>query len=177
VWRSRRAAAAFILVMGVLNLPLSLPILPAGALHTVPLQKIDYNLGENIGWPELVASVARVYRSIPASERRSVVIVTGNYGEAGALNRYGAAFGLPGAFSGHNSFWWWGPPRPSTGIAIMVGYADQYYPHLVFRQVALAARIHNAARVENDEDGEPVWLCRDQRVPWPAVWSQFQIYG
>jgi hypothetical protein len=31
-------------------------------------------------------------------------VITGNHGEAGALDRYGAAVGLPRAFSGANNF-------------------------------------------------------------------------
>jgi len=107
IWRSRRAALAWVAVLSMVNLPLSLPILPASALAAVPLQKINYNVGEEIGWPDLVAEVAHVYLSLPQEQRSSVAIVTGNYGEAGAIDRYRSAFGLPRAYSGHNSYWWW----------------------------------------------------------------------
>ena len=57
-----------------------------------------------------------------AEQRRSkLVIYTGDYGAAGAVDLYGPAEGLPHAISGHNTFWWWGPgsaPDGSTTIAI-----------------------------------------------------------
>ncbi len=179
IWRSPRAALIFVSVLAVLTLPLSLPVLPPRLLAAVPLQKVNYNLGEEVGWPELVHTVANVYDSLPPSERHTTVIVTGNYGEAGAIDRYGPALGLPAAFSGHNGFWWWGPPRPSTGTAIIVGFGDGDRPYLLslFASVKRAATIRNTHGVQNDEEGMPVWLCRDQKLPWPQIWAQFRSYG
>ena len=177
VWRSRRFAFGWVLLWGVLGLPVTLPILSPAALANVPLQQLNYNLGETIGWPSLVATVAGVYGSIPPSDRASVAIVTANYGEAGAIDRYGPALGLPAAFSGHNSFWSWGPPGPSTGIAIVVGYDLPDQLRRYFGSVTMAARIHNAWGVQNDEEGEPIWLCREQKAAWPAIWPDFKHYG
>ena len=179
IWRSPRAALTFVIVFAILLLPLWLPVLSARQLATVPLQNVNYNLGEEVGWPALVHTVAGVYDSLPQGERRRTVIVAGNYGEAGAIDRYGPALGLPGAFSGHNSFWWWGPPTPSTGTAIIVGFGDGARPYLMryFASVQRAATIHNTYGVQNDEEGLPVWLCRDQRSPWPRIWAQFRSYG
>lgn len=67
------------------------------------------------------AEVARVYRALPESERPRATIVTGNYGEAGALDRYGPALGLPRAYSGHNGFWYFGRPADTGGPTIDVG--------------------------------------------------------
>jgi len=32
-------------------------------------------------------------------------VLTGNYGEAGAIDRYGSDYGLPQVYSGANTFW------------------------------------------------------------------------
>ena len=64
-------------------------MLPARALHAVPLQKINYDLAETIAWPNLVALVAHEYDAQPGPQRRRTTILTGNYGEAGAIDRYG----------------------------------------------------------------------------------------
>lgn len=177
VWRSERAALTFVAVLAVIGLPLSLPVLPATALADVPLQNVNYNLGETIGWPDLVSTVARVYRSLPPAERARTAIVTGNYGEAGAVARYGRAFGLPAAYSGHNNEWLWGPPSPAKGTTIAVGFWDPRVLAPYFSSVTLAARIHNRGGVENDEEGAPLWICRGQRAPWPRIWPAFRHYG
>ena len=57
--RIRPAAvmAGAMLAGAVIAAPVTLPVLPARALHTVPVQKINYDLGEEIAWPKLVALV------------------------------------------------------------------------------------------------------------------------
>ncbi len=175
LWRSRGWAIGLVLGSALVMLPLALPVLPPSALATVPLQKVNYNLGEEIGWQDLTHEVTEVWQSLPHDERRSAVILTENYGEAGAIDRYGAQ-GLPRAYSGHNSFWWWGPPRPSLGTTIAIGYqVRELAPY--FHSCSLVGRVHNSANVDNEEHGHPIVLCRDQRTPWPKIWNQFRHYG
>ena len=178
MWRSPAAAYAWIVAFAVIFLPLSLPVLPAGWLHTVPLQKIDYNLGEEIGWPDLTKTVAGVYRSLPAGERAHTAIITGNYGEAGALQRYGPAYGLPPVYSGQNNFYLWGrpPAQATTVIAVGMGEDPSSWLGQYFGQVTRAARIDNAAGVDNEEQGQSIWLCRRPLRPWAEMWPQFQHY-
>ena len=59
---ARVLAGAAMVAGAVLAAPVALPVLPARALHAVPLQKINYDLAEAIAWPKLVALVAREYR-------------------------------------------------------------------------------------------------------------------
>jgi hypothetical protein len=105
------------------------------------------------------------------------VILASNYGEAGAIDRYGPAMGLPRAFSGHNSYWWWGPPRPARGTAIVIGYDSPEFLRRYFVSVSPAARIEDVWGVDNDEEGAPVWMCRAQKRAWPVIWPEFKHYG
>lgn len=81
---------------------LLLPTLPADRLPGFVVAA-NPDVGETIGWPEFADSVAAVHRGLPPAERDRAVMLTANYGEAGALARYGPARGLPRAYSGHNS--------------------------------------------------------------------------
>src|SRR5260221_1474086 len=101
-------------------LPVALPVLPASALRTVPLQKINYDLAESIAWPKQVALVAHEYRSLPPRLRRHTTILTANYGEAGAIDRYGSGYGLPEGYIGANTLWLWGRPPAADNAAIPV---------------------------------------------------------
>ena len=175
IWRSRRAALTFVAVVGIVGLPLSLPILPASTLATVPLQNINYNLGEMVGWPHMVGQIGAVYESLPAAERAHAAILTSNYGEAGAVDRYGPAIGLPEAFSGHNSFWWWGRPLETTTTAVVVGY-DEGYLRRFFSGVRLAGHLENGLKVDDDEEGEPIVVCSDPRAPWSVLWPELRHY-
>jgi hypothetical protein len=31
--------------------------------------------------------------------------------------------------------------------------------------------------VDNDEQGTPVWTCRDRRVPWAELWPDLRRLG
>ena len=176
LWRSPRSAAGIVVASGVVSLPLLLPVLPASTLATLNLQKVNYNLGEEIGWPEYTREVAAVWDSLAPSARANAVIVTSNYGEAGVIDRFGSGVGLPNAYSGHNSYWWWGPPRPTSGTAVAIGF-DRSDLTSYFGTVRLAARVHNNAGVANDEEGAPIWVCTDQVAPWPQIWPRFKDYG
>jgi 4-amino-4-deoxy-L-arabinose transferase-like glycosyltransferase len=176
MWRSPVAAYAWVLVFAAILLPLSLPVLPASWLATVPLQKINYNLGEEVGWQDLADTIAGVYDGLPAEDRAKTVIITGNYGEAGALQRYGAARGLPPVYSGQNTFHMWGPPPEEATTAIVVGVWDRQYLTPYFEQAEQAAIISNQAGVDNEEDGLPIWVARGLRRPWAAMWPDLQHY-
>jgi hypothetical protein len=175
LWRSRRWAVGIVAVSGLLFLPVALPVLSPAALADVPLQNVNYNLGEEVGWHELVREVTSVDRALPPAQRDAAVILTSNYGEAGALERFGSA-SLPRVYSGHNSYSWWGPPVPNLGTTIAIGLdRDELTPY--FSSVKLAARIHNRYGVDNDEEGAPVWVATGQKSPWSKIWPRFRHYG
>ena len=176
VWRSERAAIEFVVIAGIVGLFVSLPIVPASSLATVPLQSINYNLGEMIGWPHMVAQIAAVYRSLPADQRAHAAVFTSNYGEAGAVDLYGPAVGLSRAYSGHNSFWWWGRPPDGTTTLVVVGY-DAGYLRRCFSTVQPAGRLENGLGVADDEEGQPIDVATGPRSPWSVLWPQFRHYG
>jgi Dolichyl-phosphate-mannose-protein mannosyltransferase len=159
-----------------LGAPVALPVLPARALHAVPLQKINYDLGEEIGWPSLVALAAREYRALPAGQRARTTILTGNYGEAGAIGRYGPGDGLPQAYSGANNFWLWGPPPAADSAAIAVD-VDPALLRREFTHVRRAATFWNGLGVADDEQGVPVFLATGLRSSWARAWPAFREYG
>jgi 4-amino-4-deoxy-L-arabinose transferase-like glycosyltransferase len=155
---------------GVVSALIALPILPerdAGAAIAA-----NADVGETIGWPQFARTVAQVYRNAG----RSAVIFTANYGEAGAIDRYGAALGLPHAYSGHNAVGLWGPPPDRLSPVVVVGLTGaDLTSH--FRGCRLAARIDDSAGIENDERGVPVDICASPRGPWSHIWSSLRHLG
>jgi len=166
---------AAMLAGGALAAPVALSALPARVLHTVALQKINYDLGEEIAWPRLVAVVAREYDSLPATLRRQTTILTGNYGEAGAIDRYGPGLGLPQAYSGGNNFWLWGPPPAADSAAIVVN-GDPAFLRREFAHVRLVATFSNGLGVSDDEQGAPIYLATGLRSSWGQAWQAFRHY-
>jgi 4-amino-4-deoxy-L-arabinose transferase-like glycosyltransferase len=170
---SRRTAAAVLVVGGLVALPVALPLLPASALRTVPLQSVNYDLGEQIGWPEFSRTVTAAYRSLGRSD---AVVVGSNYGEAGAVLRYGPAGIAERAVSRQNTDWWYGPPPDDAQSAVLIGFRQEFIERF-WTACQQFDRIHNAAGVDNDEDGQPVWTCTGQRMPWSRAWPEFRRYG
>lgn len=173
-WVERAAARRVLLGVAIgLSLAVSavlfLPLVPATDLNDTPIVTINYDAGEQVGWPRLVATVSHVYDALPVPERAHAAILTSNYGEAGALLH---ATTLP-TYSGHNSFWDLGPPPAGTATAVVVGYTK---PELQaqFTEVRQLATIDNGVGLDNDEQGTPVWLCQHPRAPWSTLWSHFR---
>ena len=174
--RAAVAMAVAILAGAVIAAPVTLPVLPARALHTVPLQKINYDLGEEIAWPGLVALVSREYHALPPAQRRQTTILTGNYGEAGAIDRYGPGFGLPQEYSGANNFWLWGPPPAADTAAVAVNLNPAFL-HREFRHVRLVATFWNGLGVSDDEQGAQIFVTTGLRSSWAQAWPAFRNYG
>ena len=171
----RRRAAAYCVAAAV-SAVIALPLLPAAALARFPVQKVNYDLGEEIGWPSQVALVARAYDSLPASERSVAVVVAGNYGEAGAADRYGAALGLPPVYSGANNYWLWGPPPARDTVAVAIG-VDPALLRRWFSSVRVAAVYRNGLGVADDEEGAVICVASGLRSSWAAAWPSFRDYS
>jgi 4-amino-4-deoxy-L-arabinose transferase-like glycosyltransferase len=164
--RTRKAGlGAALIVSGAVSVVLALPVLPARDTGVVLAANGD--VGETIGWPELVRSVARVYHR---AHGRRAVIFTSNYGEAGAIDRFGPTYRLPGAYSGHNGFGYWGPPPNRAGPVVTVGLGPEALAR-TFTRCRLAARVSNAAGAGNDEQGVAIDRCSGTRRPWSQIWK------
>ena len=90
------------------------PVVALRTLHTTSVVSVNYDIGETVAWPTYVREIATAWDALPASVRAHAAILTSNYGEAGAVDRYGPALGLPVAYSGHMGFWYWGAPPTSA---------------------------------------------------------------
>ena len=170
------AAGAAMVAGAVLAAPVALPVLPARVLHVAPLQKINYDLGEEIAWPRLVALAAREYDALPAAQRRHATILTGNYGEAGAIDRYGPGDGLPQVYSGANNFWLWGPPPAGDSAAIAVN-VEEALLRREFAHVSQVATFWNGLGVSDDEQAVPVFIATGLKSSWAQAWPAFRDYS
>ena len=174
----RRRLFALTALTTLLTLPVVLPVLPVDDVGRTYGANPD--LGETVGWPQLVRTVGTVWHSLPENERSRAVIFTADYGEAGAINELGAAMGLPVAVSGHNNEWFWGPgdPTATTVVAVAPGPVDvTHYPRLLERyctDVRTVATIRNTAGVHNQEWDGHVYLCTDLKHPWGQTWASLR---
>lgn len=148
----------------------ALPLLPASSGIDVTGE-----LGETVGWPELVEQVATIYESIPEGQQSATVIYTASYGEAGAIDVLGAGWDLPAATSAHNNYWLWGPPQ-SHGPVIGVGRIGDAVSSICPR-VERVGQIGNPYGVENEEAGAPLVLCLSPSRQLADVWEELKHYN
>jgi len=178
-WVERRAprlrrwlvAAALVSSLAIASF-LFLPVVPVTALHATPVLAVNYDAGETVGWPRFAEQVEAVRAGIPAGER--VAVLTANYGQAGAIDRFAPELGP--AYSGHNSYGTWGPPPDDASTLIVVGY-DRADLERWFGRIEQAGRIDNGVDLDNDEQGTPLWIVRDPLEPWSRLWPQLRHIG
>jgi hypothetical protein len=189
VWAERRLLAhrpprgvrgwVALMVAGVLfSLPITLPVLPASSLPKGSWESnVNKDLSATVGWHELVAQVAHVADGLPASQRAHLVVFTGDYGAAGAIDLWGSAYGLPRAISGHNNYWWWGTNTATDGSTTIAVDLSRSYLRTIFSQVTAAGSVSTPGGVWTEERGDPIFVCRGQIVPWSKAWPAAKHYG
>jgi len=174
---------------GIIAAPLALPILPVdGAVayahywdvesirvEKEPSGKLPQLYADMMGWPQQAEVVGSVFRSLTSEEQSKVAILTKNYGQAGAIDYFGSAYGLPHALSGHNNYYLWGPQQYSGEVVITVGMPIEELKPL-FGQVGLAGTINNEYAIP-EENNLPVYVCRHPKMTLKEAWPRLKFYG
>jgi 4-amino-4-deoxy-L-arabinose transferase-like glycosyltransferase len=179
-WTRRGHARVRVWVLGIavllsaaMNAFVALPLTPVDQLPGSAAMALNPDLGEQVGWPRFVATVARAWHSLPASTRRHTAIFTANYGEAGVVDLFGRSHGLPRAYSGHNGFSEWGRPPAGATRVLLLGYAGPGDAAPQFTGCRRLARIDDGVGLDNQEQGLPVLLCRPT-ASWARLWPQLR---
>jgi Dolichyl-phosphate-mannose-protein mannosyltransferase len=189
-WRRSLAVGLplLLVVAGLQAVPFGVPLLPVNtflrywrAIPTSfhvrterdPVVPLPQLYADMFGWRNMAQTIAVVYRSLPASERAGCAILAGNYGEAGAIDYYGPALGLPKAISGHNSYYYWGPRNYSGACMIIFGERSAQFTGY-FRKVQRVATI-TSPHAMVIEQNLPVYLCHEPLEPLSVLWPHFKM--
>jgi hypothetical protein len=63
-------------------------------------------------------------------------------------------------------------------MVIVVGSAQsRAFLEEHFRSVTLATRLDNGQGVDNEEQGQPVWVCRGLTGTWASDWLGWRHYS
>lgn len=171
-WAGAGRARAGVVVGAVtlnalVSLVVALPVVPVRSVGATPLADMSPVLGDTVGWEAYVAQVAAVHRSAGGGD---VPVLASNYGEAGALARFGPASGITVVASGQNALWDVGPP-PDGDTVVVVGAQLPQLTQL-FAQCEVMVRLENGVGVDNEEQGQPVAVCHDPVAPWSVLWPR-----
>ena len=177
----RWAYGALVVAVALAFAPLSIPILPLNSLigylgavgvrptvnERLEQSVLPQDFADEIGWRELTAGVARVYRSLPPEEQAQVAVFTQNYGVASALEILGPEYGLPRglAVSGHNQFWFWGLPAGRGDPLIIVSDAGENCGGGLYREQVLGELLPKIPYALPLDNGHTLWICRGLTSP------------
>ncbi len=174
-------------VAGAALMPLATPALPLPALlayqraldvrsvkmENHPVGLVPQQFADQLGWSELETTIAHAVADLPENERADAAILTGDYGQAAALDFLGHRDNLPPAISGHNQYYVWGPQGEHAAL-VAVGIPRS----LLAREYRSIDRVgtYRSAYVLPQNSDLPIYLCRDPRVPLARFWPELRRY-
>ncbi len=179
---------AIIVLIGLMLIPLALPILPvetfinySRTLGMAPSTSEAQQLGslpqfyaDMFGWKNMADSVSKVYLTLSPEERKKTIIFAQNYGEAGAIDFFRKDFPLPRVICGHNNYWYWGPGDTTFTTLIVIGGAKE--DHLkTCASVEQAGTVHSKYAMPY-ENNLPIFICKDLKLPVSVIWQRVRFF-
>jgi hypothetical protein len=179
VWGYVRVTLVMAAIFGISMIK---PIAPLGTAYFDIASDLNGISVEMVGWPELAQQVADIYHALPLEEQARTAIVSGNYGEAGAMELYGPALGLPPGpphqVTGSNTLWMRGYGDPPPEQVILIGFEREYAAQFFGSCISKGA-VKNPWNVENEETTgirTTLYLCRKVLHPWSEFWPEMQWF-
>jgi hypothetical protein len=178
----RATIAIVIAAYGVFALPFGLPVLQPETMARYatlgPRGMVTTNMGQTLqlpqdyadmlGWRERVEGVAHVYDSLPPEQRAKAVIATDNYGQAGAIDYYGPAMGLPHAICTCGTYWFFGPGTLPGEVLVTFGI-DASDLRTLYGNVQPAGRLDLPWSVP-EERNAPLYVATEPVMTLQQLW-------
>ena len=115
-------------------------------------------------------------RSAGRRSATQAAIVASNYGEAAAIDFFGARYGLPPALSGHNNYWLWGPRGYSGNVVIDVNGDCGRHDDPTSFAARGSPRASTAPWVISYEQNIPISVCIGITKPLAEIWPKLRHY-
>jgi 4-amino-4-deoxy-L-arabinose transferase-like glycosyltransferase len=184
-----KVALTLLVALDTIGWPMAMPMMPVEkfiayeeALHVAPkrtetaeVSRLPQQYADMFGWKEAAAAVAVVYNRLPAEERGMCGIFTRNYGEAGAIDYFGPALGLPKSISGHQNYWLWGP-GPYTGECLIVVGGSHELLDPLFVSVTQAGELYQQYAMPF-ENHRPIWIVHGvKQGTLRDIWPKLKLW-
>jgi len=189
---ARSAIVVAAIAIGILFMPLALPVLPertfvsyaSGLSHLLHVSNkqlatekereesaLPGDWADMHGWPELAATVQRVYEALPPAERAQAVVFADNYGSASAIEFFTPDVPV---ISGHNQYWLWGTKGFSGNVLVQLGGTCFEAEHLYNSRTLVTT--FSAPWAIGWEQNLPISVCRGLRKPIGSLWPAAKSY-
>ncbi|MHC4355212.1 MAG: glycosyltransferase family 39 protein [Planctomycetota bacterium] len=186
VMRLKRSPAIAIFLIGFIQIPFARPIVPIdpfvkytgrsiwegikGERHD--LGRLPQHFHDRFGWDKMAESVKIAYDGLSEPEKSKVCVLTGNYGEAGAIWVHGKRHNLPKPISGHLQYCLWGTRGHSAEVVISVGIdIEKLKEH--FDDIKVA-HLHGCRWAIPYEKYLDIHVCRMPNKSLEEMWPSFK---
>ncbi len=178
LWRTV-TAGVLVVVSLVTTSSLTLPVWPPGSTAFRIATGPNPDLPDELGWPGYVDTVDRAAATLTPDDRARTIILTSTYELASPLVVLGPTGGapLPPVYSGHNAFWYWGPPPDSATDALVVGDVSPTRLAAAYATCSVVTEITTPPGVHSDLSGVVVRHCTQRRLAWAALWPALRHAG
>ncbi|MBI1225392.1 MAG: hypothetical protein GC192_09170 [Bacteroidetes bacterium] len=181
----RFAIPAFMLVIGAMGMPISLPLFPPakeaemmkklawlpglesslrwedGEQHTLPQDFADM-----IGWEELGEKVGETWQQIP--DKSTAAIYAENYGQAAAIEKFGKPFNVPDVISFSDNYRYWLPDSLPHDFKTLIYVNDELGDDMngFFQDIE---KVWELDMPLSRQHGNQIYICQN---PTPAFFNR-----
>lgn len=165
-------------------LPMVVPILPVEQLvkytsvlgvdagvrtENQQITQLPQHIADRFGWEEMVDQVAGVYDSVRSELKDEVGILTGNWGQAGALHLLGRKYNLPEPVSLHGCYYFETlRTHEIKDNYISIGLSQDGLK-TIFKEV-IPYGIYTHPYCMPYENNKPIYLCRKPKFDLKKYW-------
>jgi Dolichyl-phosphate-mannose-protein mannosyltransferase len=173
--RLRGLHVGLIAASAAIGAVVAFPVLPIETYADSPLGEVNDDVLEMWGWEDpFLTDVSTAVGTVAPEDRDRIVIITANYGEAGAIDRYGPAAGLPEVYSGHNGYADFRRPTEDDPVPVLVGFRPGPYVDERFTGCEPVVFVDRDTTVDNEEAGVPILVCDGITRPWAQLWDDLR---
>jgi hypothetical protein len=149
-------------------LPFKLPVME----HSHARAALPQWYSDQFGFKEIADEAEVAWNLIPAEERSDCGIFGQDYGQAGAVDFFGRAHGLPGALSGDRTYFLWGPGPYSGNCMIVLDDRRTTLEGLWTDVQYVGTSMTNPYALEGPVD---VFICKRKKFDsWAGLWPKLK---
>jgi Dolichyl-phosphate-mannose-protein mannosyltransferase len=179
--------AVILLASGIHLLPITVPVLSPerflAYMKTLPFKlpvtehsharaALPQWYSDQFGWKEIADETEVAWNRVPEAERSDCGIFAQDYGQAGSVDFFGHAHGLPGAMSGDRTYWLWGPRGYSGNCMIVLDDREEVLQTLWRDVEYIGTSAPNPYALEQQI---PVFLCKGKKFDaWANIWPRLK---
>lgn len=182
-FRPKPLIIALLIIGGMFSALISLPVLQPETLykHVKMIEsKIDEskdygillnriissyctNFFYRLGWEPMTEDVVAAYNKLSPQDKARAVIVTGHYGEAGAIEFFGAKYNLPKVIALNENYRIWENGTVQGNPVIATGFNREAL-NTFFEEVELLGTIRKCDFCLYYKNDSPIYACRKMKT-------------